>query len=111
MRTPPTETITVARADETTTDGRRLATAPTTVGVLQVLVEPCAYDRTDTAGRRTITHGCNLYHRGRLPFGILVGDLLTVRGRTMRVTRTPEVWQRGDTGIGVKIHAEEGEDQ
>ena len=29
----------------------------------------------------------------------------------MRVTRTPEVWQRGDTGIGVKIHAEEGEDQ
>ena len=60
MRTPPTETITVARADETTTEGRRLATAPTTVGTVQALVEPCAYDRTDTAGRRTITHGCNL---------------------------------------------------
>lgn len=111
MRTPPTETITVARADETTTDGRRTTGAPTTVGVLQVLVEPCAYNLNGTAGRRTITHGCNLYHRGGLPFGILVGDLLTVRGRTMRVTRTPEVWQRGDTGIGVKIHAEEGEDQ
>ena len=111
MRTPPTETITVARTDETTIDGRRLATAPATVGTVQALVEPCAYDRTDTAGRRTITHGCNLYHRGSLPFGILVGDLLTVRGRPMRVTRTPEVWQRGDTGIGVKIHAEEGEDQ
>lgn len=111
MRMPPTETITVARADETTTDGRRTTGAPTAVGAIQALVEPCAYDRTDTAGRRTITHGCNLYHRCRLPFGILAGDLLTVRNRTMRVTRTPEVWQRGDTGIGVKIHAEEGEDQ
>lgn len=111
MRTPPTETIAVARAGETTIDGRRTTGAPSTVGAIQALVEPCAYDRADTAGRRTITHGCNLYHRGGLPFGILVGDLLTVQGRTMRVTRTPEVWQRGDTGIGVKIHAEEGEDQ
>lgn len=111
MRTPPTETITVARSDETTIDGRRTTGVPSTVGAIQVLVEPCAYGRLDTAGRRTIAHGCNLYHRGGLPFGILVGDLLTVRGRTMRVTRTPEVWQRGDTGIGVKIHAEEGEDQ
>ncbi|MFR4786634.1 MAG: hypothetical protein ACLUAM_09625 [Bifidobacterium adolescentis] len=70
MRMPPTETITVARADETTTDGRRTTGAPTAVGAIQALVEPCAYDRTDTAGRRTITHGCNLYHRGGLPFGI-----------------------------------------
>lgn len=111
MRTPSAETITVSRADETTTDGRRVSAVPTVVGTVQALVEPCAYDRTDTAGRRTITHGCNLYHRGGLPFGILVGDLLTVRDQTMRVTQTPEVWQRGNTGIGVKIHAEEGEDQ
>ena len=105
MRTPPTETIAISRADETTADGAA------SVGTVRALVEPCAYDRIDTAGRRTITHGCNLYHRGGLPFGILVGDLLTVRGQTMRVTQPPEVWQRGDTGIGVKIHAEEGEDQ
>ena len=91
MRTPPTETITVARADETTTEGRRTTGAPSTVGAIQALVEPCAHDLTDTAGRRTVTHGCNLYHRGGLPFVILAGDLLTVRGRTMRVTRTPEV--------------------
>lgn len=111
MRTPPTETVTVSRADGTTVDGRRTAGTPTTIGTVQALVEPCTYERTDTAGRRTVTHGCNLYHRGGLPFEILVGDLLTVRGRTVRVTQTPEVWQRGDTGIGVKIHVEEGEDQ
>lgn len=111
MRTPPTETVTVSRADGTTIDGRRTAGTPTTVGTVRALVEPCAYERTDTAGRRTVTHGCNLYHRGGPPFEILVGDLLTVRGRTVRVTQTPEVWQRGDTGIGVKIHVEEGEDQ
>lgn len=111
MRTPPTETITVSRADDTPAGGRRVIGTPATVGTVQALVEPCAYDLADIAGRRTITHGCNLYHRGGLPFGILVGDLLTVRGQTMRVTQTPEIWQRGDTGIGVKIHAEEGEDQ
>ena len=111
MRTPPTETLAVSRADETNVAGRRTVGDPTVVGTVQAFVEPCTYDRTDTIGRRTITHGCNLYHRGELPFGILVGDLLTVRGRTMRVTQTPEIWRRGDTGIGVKIHAEEGEDQ
>lgn len=97
MRTPPTETITVARADETTTDGRRVIGTPSTVGTVQALVEPCAYDRTDTAGRRTITHGCNLYHRGGLPFGILAGDLLTVRG--------PEHARHPDTrGLAARRH-------
>ena len=65
MRTPPTETIAISRADETTTDGRRAVGTPATVGTVRALVEPCAYDRLDTAGRRTITHGCNLYHRNR----------------------------------------------
>ncbi len=49
MRTPPTETIAISRADETTTDGRRTVGTPSTVGTVRALVEPCAYDRPPPA--------------------------------------------------------------